>query len=76
MSFYLTTTYLLTFVIVVKPWSLLNVTYFMQTQTVALTVFGFAGGVIMWFFRRYKYILVIGLLIRLLSALEFLSCFT
>lgn len=66
-SFYLTFTYLYSFVLVVKPWSLLNTTYFMQTQTVALTVFGFAGGVLMLYFRRYKPILSAGLCIRMLG---------
>ena len=37
-SFYLTNTYLYSFILVVKPWSLIDVTYFTSTQTVALTV--------------------------------------
>ncbi|KAG5639035.1 hypothetical protein H0H81_007648 [Sphagnurus paluster] len=53
-SFYLTFTYLYSFVVVVKPWSLVNVTYFIQTQTVALTVFGISAGLAMRFIRRYK----------------------
>ena len=56
MSFFLTFAYLYTFVLVVKPWTLLEATYFMQTQTVALTVSGFFGGVVMMWARRYKVI--------------------
>lgn len=65
MSFYLTYTYLYSFVIVVKPWSLVNATYFIQTQSVALTFFGILAGLSMRFLHRYKYVLVIGLVIRL-----------
>ncbi|TFK64325.1 MFS general substrate transporter, partial [Pluteus cervinus] len=67
MSFYLTFTYLFSFVIVVKPWPLLHATYFNQTQTVGLTVFGIAAGLGMRYLRRYKALLVIGLTIRLLG---------
>ena len=49
--------------------SLTNVTYFTSTQTVALTVFGITAGVIMTFTRRYKWLLFIGLCIRLVYAL-------
>ncbi|KAG1723279.1 major facilitator superfamily domain-containing protein [Suillus lakei] len=65
MSFYLTYTYLYSFVLVVKPWSLVNATYFIQTQSVALTFFAILAGVSMRFLHRYKYVLVIGLVIRL-----------
>ncbi|KAI6000943.1 hypothetical protein EDC04DRAFT_2791361 [Pisolithus marmoratus] len=51
MSFYLTYTYLYSFVLVVKPWSLVNATYFMQVQSGALTFSGI-------------YVLVIGLIVR------------
>jgi len=64
-SFYLTFTYLYSFVLVVKPWSLVNATYFIQTQSVALTFFGIIAGVSMRFLHRYKYVLVVGLTIRL-----------
>ncbi|KIJ58509.1 hypothetical protein HYDPIDRAFT_178059 [Hydnomerulius pinastri MD-312] len=65
MSFYLTFTYLYSFVLVVKPWSLIDATYFMQTQTVALTFFGIIAGVSMHLMHRYKYVLVFGLVVRL-----------
>ncbi|KAK7447416.1 hypothetical protein VKT23_014125 [Stygiomarasmius scandens] len=64
-SFYLTFTYLFSFIIVVKPWSSVNSSYFIQTQTVALTIFGIMAGVIMRFTNRYKWLLTIGLAIRL-----------
>ncbi|OJA19063.1 hypothetical protein AZE42_09040 [Rhizopogon vesiculosus] len=65
MSYYLTYTYLYSFVLVVKPWSLVNATYFIQTQSVALTLFGIIAGVSMRFLHRYKYVLVVGLIVRL-----------
>jgi MFS family permease len=65
MSFYLTYTYLYSFVLVVKPWSLVNATYFIQTQSVALTFFAILAGLSMRFLHRYKYVLVTGLVIRL-----------
>ncbi|KIK94500.1 hypothetical protein PAXRUDRAFT_33484 [Paxillus rubicundulus Ve08.2h10] len=67
MSFYLTYTYLYSFVLVVKPWSLIDATYFMQTQTVALTFFGILAGVSMHLMHRYKYVLVFGLVVRLVG---------
>ncbi|KAG2353161.1 major facilitator superfamily domain-containing protein [Suillus spraguei] len=65
MSFFLTFTYLYSFVLVVKPWSLVNAMYFVQVQSVALTFFGMLAGLSMRFLHRYKYVLVIGLVIRL-----------
>ncbi|KAK0230661.1 drug:h+ antiporter [Armillaria fumosa] len=82
-SFYLTYVYLYSFVIVVKPWpvyvssecanltnfcrSLINATYFIQTQSVGLTFFGILCGLAMRFLHRYKLLLVVGLAIRLLG---------
>ena len=54
LSFFLTFTYLSSFVLVTKPWSMTNVFYFGQAQTVGLTVFGIAAGVVMRVTRRYK----------------------
>ncbi|KAG9310268.1 MFS general substrate transporter [Chiua virens] len=65
MSFYLTYTYLYSFVLVVKTWSLIDATYFMQTQTIALTLFGILAGVSMHLMRRFKHVLVFGLVVRL-----------
>ncbi|KDR72260.1 hypothetical protein GALMADRAFT_253088 [Galerina marginata CBS 339.88] len=66
-SFYISFTYLYSFVLVVKPWPLIDATYFAQTQTVALTVFGIAAGVGMRFIHRSKPVLIVGVAIRLLG---------
>ncbi|KAJ8081510.1 hypothetical protein PM082_007355 [Marasmius tenuissimus] len=66
-SFYLTFTYLYSFILVVQPWSTVNVIYFVSTQSVALTIFGIMGGLILRFAHRYKWTLVAGLCIRLLG---------
>ncbi|KAF8149148.1 drug:h+ antiporter [Crassisporium funariophilum] len=66
-SFYISWTYLYSFVVVVKPWPLIHQTYFAQTQTVALTVFGIAAGLSMRFTHRAKPILIVGLAIRVLG---------
>lgn len=65
--FYLTYLYLYSFVLVVKRWSLIDATYFIQTQSVGLTFFGICTGVAMRYFHRYKLMLIIGLCIRLLG---------
>ncbi|KAI0742109.1 MFS general substrate transporter [Daedaleopsis nitida] len=73
LSFFLTFTYLSSFVLVTKPWrvsrlaSMTNVFYFGQVQTVGLTVFGLIAGIIMRFTHRYKPLLVTGLAIRLVG---------
>ncbi|KAI0354154.1 drug:h+ antiporter [Trametes cingulata] len=66
-SFYLTFTYLYSFVLVTKSWTLINATYFIQTQTVALTVFGILSGFLLRWFRHYKWVLTAGLAIRLVG---------
>ncbi|KAG6816467.1 hypothetical protein H0H87_005827 [Tephrocybe sp. NHM501043] len=66
-SFYISYTYLYSYIVIVKPWSLVNTTYFTQTQTVALTVFGITAGVAMRYIRRYKVLLIAGLGIRILG---------
>ena len=70
-SFYLTTTYLYSFILIAKPWSLLDTTYFNQAQSVALTVFGIVAGLSMRFLHRYKWVLVAGLAVRLLCVRPF-----
>ncbi|TBU41144.1 MFS general substrate transporter [Dichomitus squalens] len=67
LSFFLTFTYLSSFVLVTKSWSMTDVFYFGQAQTVGLTVFGILAGIIMRFTQRYKSLLVVGLLIRLVG---------
>ncbi|KAI0329355.1 drug:h+ antiporter [Cubamyces sp. BRFM 1775] len=66
-SFYMSFTYLYSFVLVTKDWTLINATYFIQTQTVALTVFGIMSGFLLHYFRHYKWVLTVGLAIRLLG---------
>ncbi|KAM3581079.1 hypothetical protein VKS41_006524 [Umbelopsis sp. WA50703] len=67
-SFYLQYTYQYSFVYVVKTeWSFRDLTYFSSTQTIALCVFGLLAGVILIWFRRPKWLLFGGLLIRLLG---------
>ncbi|KAJ7172314.1 drug:h+ antiporter [Mycena filopes] len=67
MAFYLTFTYLYSFVIVVKDWKLINTTYFMQTQTITMTLCGILTGIYMHRFRRYKMLLLGGLVVRLMG---------
>ncbi|KAJ7709746.1 major facilitator superfamily domain-containing protein [Mycena rosella] len=67
MAFYLTFTYLYSFVVVVKDWKLINSVYFMQTQMISMTLFGILTGMYMHMFRRYKTLLVGGLVIRLIG---------
>ncbi|KAG8900112.1 hypothetical protein FRC00_014382 [Tulasnella sp. 408] len=65
-SFYLTYTYLYSFVYITQPsWSVRELTYFANTQSVALTVFAIMAGVIMRFTHRFKWLLVFGLTVRL-----------
>ncbi|EPQ50366.1 drug h+ antiporter [Gloeophyllum trabeum ATCC 11539] len=66
-SFYLTFTYLYSFILVVKPWTLIQANYFLQTQMLGLTVAGIIVGVLMRYLQRYKPLLIFGLLIRLLG---------
>lgn len=67
LSYFLTFVYLQSFVLVVKPWTMLEANYFMQVQTIALTVCGFIAGVVMWRIRYCRPILISGLCIRLLG---------
>ncbi|TFK47474.1 MFS general substrate transporter [Heliocybe sulcata] len=66
-SFYLTFTYLYSFILVVKTWTLIEANYFLQTQMIGLTVAGILVGVLMRYLQRYKPLLVFGLCIRLLG---------
>ncbi|KAJ3858900.1 drug:h+ antiporter [Lentinula novae-zelandiae] len=75
-SYFLTSVYLYSFIIVVKPWqvlvllvkeSLLYASYFSQIQSIALTIFAILAGVIMKYTHHYKALLVIGLCIRLVG---------
>ncbi|KAI9315575.1 major facilitator superfamily domain-containing protein [Dichotomocladium elegans] len=67
-SFYLQYTYQYSFVSVVKTeWNYRALTYFSMTQTISLCVFGLTAGVILIYYRRPKWLLLAGLLIRLLG---------
>ncbi|KAH8079829.1 drug:h+ antiporter [Cristinia sonorae] len=63
----LTSTYLLSYVLVVKPWGMVNSQYFVHAQSLAMVVFGLVAGVYMRIAHRYKAILIVGLFIRLLG---------
>ncbi|EIW58899.1 drug:h+ antiporter [Trametes versicolor FP-101664 SS1] len=67
LSYFLTYTYLSSFVLVTKPWSMTSVFYFGQIQTLGLTFFGIIAGIMMRFLHRYKWILFCGLCIRLVG---------
>ncbi|KAI0819605.1 drug:h+ antiporter [Trametes gibbosa] len=67
LSYFLTYTYLSSFVLVTKPWSMTSVFYFGQVQTLGLTFFGIIAGILMRFLHRYKWILFCGLCIRLVG---------
>lgn len=58
---------LFSYVFVTQDFSQRNLTYFSYTQTLCLTFFGIVAGIIMATTRRYKWMLVAGLLIRLLG---------
>ncbi|KZT25469.1 drug:h+ antiporter [Neolentinus lepideus HHB14362 ss-1] len=66
-SFYLTFTYLYSFILVVKTWTLIEANYFLQTQMLGLTVAGIMVGILMRYLQRYKPLLIFGLCIRLLG---------
>lgn len=67
-SFYLQYTYQYSFVYVVKTeWSERDMTYFTNTQTFGLCIFGTVCGVILVYYRRPKWLLVGGLCLRLLG---------
>ncbi|GAA5982518.1 hypothetical protein JCM10908_006680 [Rhodotorula pacifica] len=66
-SFYLQFTYQYSFIAVTKDWSIKHQGYFGYTQTLSLTLFAIIAGFWQLYFRRAKWLLVVGLLIRLLG---------
>ncbi|GAA5884753.1 hypothetical protein JCM3774_005805 [Rhodotorula dairenensis] len=66
-SFYLQFTYQYSFISVTKGWSIKDQGYFGYTQTLSLTLFAILAGFWQLYFRRAKWLLVVGLLIRLLG---------
>ncbi|KAF5383397.1 hypothetical protein D9757_006152 [Collybiopsis confluens] len=66
-SFYLQYTYQYSFIFVTKDWSAVDQNYFAYSQTLSLTVFGILAGFVQAYTRRTKWLLTIGLSIRLLG---------
>ncbi|KAE9398857.1 drug:h+ antiporter [Gymnopus androsaceus JB14] len=66
-SFYLQYTYQYSFIYVTRDWTVVNQNYFAYTQTLALTIFGILAGFVQAYTRRTKWLLTIGLCIRLLG---------
>ncbi|KAI9322771.1 major facilitator superfamily domain-containing protein, partial [Dichotomocladium elegans] len=67
-SFYLQYTYQYSFVYVVKTdWSYRDLNYFNNVQTFGLCSFGLVAGIILIYYRRPKWLLVGGLVVRLLG---------
>jgi hypothetical protein len=66
-SFYLQYTYQYSFISVVKDWSVVDQGYFAYTQTLTLTFGAICAGFFQLYFRRTKWLLTGGLLVRLLG---------
>ncbi|KAG9125995.1 hypothetical protein FRC07_005303 [Ceratobasidium sp. 392] len=66
-SGFLRSLYLSSFVWVVKDWNTRQWVYFNNTMTVTLCVFGLVGGLILRYTRRYKFLQISGLCIRILG---------
>lgn len=66
-GFYLSWAFLSAFVQVVKDWNQTATAYFASSQNVTATVFGLIAGWSMVYFRRYKAILLLGIVIRLIG---------
>ncbi|GAA5833685.1 hypothetical protein JCM11251_003205 [Rhodosporidiobolus azoricus] len=66
-SFYLQYTYQYSFISVTRDWSIVNQGYFAYTQTLTLTFAAICAGFYQLYFRRTKWLLFFGLLVRLLG---------
>ncbi|BGP11691.1 hypothetical protein JCM10049v2_007611 [Rhodotorula toruloides] len=66
-SFYLQYTYQYSFIAVVKDWSVKDQGYFAYTQSLSLTLGAILAGFYQLYFRRTKWLLLFGLLVRLLG---------
>lgn len=66
-SFYISWTFLSSFVQILKGWDQTKTGYFATTQNVTSTVTGIVVGSLMAMTRRYKVLLMTGLLVRLLG---------
>uniref|UniRef100_V5GMA8 Major facilitator super n=2 Tax=Kalmanozyma brasiliensis (strain GHG001) TaxID=1365824 RepID=V5GMA8_KALBG len=67
-SFYISWTFLSSFVQILKGWDQTKTGYFATTQNVTSTITGIIVGSLMAMTRRYKALLMIGLVMRLLGA--------
>ncbi|GAA5886423.1 hypothetical protein JCM5296_001901 [Sporobolomyces johnsonii] len=66
-SFYLQYTYQYSFISVTRGWSVVDQGYFAYTQTLCLTFAAIGAGFFQLYFHRTKWLLVCGLLVRLLG---------
>ncbi|KZV82502.1 drug:h+ antiporter [Exidia glandulosa HHB12029] len=67
-SFYLQFTYQYSFIYITHSgWSLVDQNYFAYTQTLSLTFFGILAGAIQFSTRRVRWLLIVGLIIRLVA---------
>ncbi|QRW00157.1 major facilitator superfamily transporter [Ceratobasidium sp. AG-Ba] len=66
-SGFLRSLYLSSFVWVVTDWNTREWVYFNNTMTITLCVFGMVGGLILRYTRRYKFLQISGLCIRILG---------
>ena len=66
-GFYLSWAFLSAFVQVVKDWNQTATAYFASSQNVTATIFGVIAGWSMVYFRRYKAVLLLGIVIRLIG---------
>ncbi|GAA5868058.1 hypothetical protein JCM8547_000791 [Rhodosporidiobolus lusitaniae] len=66
-SFYLQYTYQYSFIAVTKGWSTVDQGYFAYTQTLTLTFAAICAGFYQLYFRRTKWLMFFGLLVRLLG---------
>ncbi|GAA5823732.1 hypothetical protein JCM5353_008574 [Sporobolomyces roseus] len=66
-SFYLQYTYQYSFISVTRGWSIVDQGYFAYTQTLCLTFGAICAGFYQLYFHRTKWLLVCGLLVRLLG---------
>lgn len=66
-GFYISWTYLSAFVQVVKDWNQASTAYFASSQNVTATVFGLVAGWALVYLRRFKILLALGIVVRLVG---------
>ncbi|KAG7088741.1 hypothetical protein E1B28_012709 [Marasmius oreades] len=57
--------YFESYILIVKTWSVQNVTYFNNIMTISLSLSGIVVGIIHRFTHRYKYLQIVGLVIKI-----------